>query len=97
MAYMRDGKLYEGGVFGAEIEEAVRGNAIAEEHARSSKTASTVGFVLMMAGLGGFTGGAAMGLVGSRKTAAFTTLGATTVRTRRRRSGPASWSRGSAS
>jgi hypothetical protein len=49
-AYMRDGKKYEGGLFGGDIEEAVHGNPRAEEYARQYKTGTVTGFILSMLG-----------------------------------------------
>jgi hypothetical protein len=54
-AYVRDGRVYEGGIFGGDIVEAVRGNPEAEEHARAYKNGMMGGF---FATLGG---GASMG------------------------------------
>ena len=54
LAYVRDGKTYEGGLFGGEIEEADSGNPRAEEYARDiQRPGATTGFALSMLGLGG--------------------------------------------
>jgi hypothetical protein len=58
LAYVRDGKTYEGGVFGGDIEEAVRGQTRAEEYARQYKNGLTTGFALSVLGIGGMIGGA---------------------------------------
>jgi hypothetical protein len=58
LAYVRDGKTYEGGVFGGDIEEAVKGQPRAEEYARQYKNGLTAGFALSVLGLGGIIGGA---------------------------------------
>ena len=57
IAYQRDGKRYEGGLFGGDIEEAVKGNPQAEEYARAYKAGTIGGFVGSMLGLGGMIGG----------------------------------------
>ncbi len=57
LAYARDGKKYEGGLFGGEIEEAVRGNAQAEEFARQYKTGTEAGFFSVLVGAVGIVGG----------------------------------------
>jgi hypothetical protein len=49
-AYVRDGKKYEGGLFGGELEEAVHGNPRAEAYARAYKTGTATGFALSMVG-----------------------------------------------
>lgn len=56
-AYVREGKKYEGGYFGGEIEEAVQGNAKAEEYARAYKSGMAGGFALTMVGAAGAVGG----------------------------------------
>lgn len=57
IAYVRDGKTYEGGLFGGDIEEAVRGNAQAEEYAHEYKNGVVTGFVTTMLGVAGMVGG----------------------------------------
>jgi len=57
LAYARDGKKYEGGIFGGDLEEAVRGNPQAEEYAREFKNGMTTGFASTMLGVGGILGG----------------------------------------
>jgi hypothetical protein len=56
-AYVRDGKKYEGGYFGGDIDEAVHGNPKAEEYARSYKTGRTAGFALTLFGAAAAVGG----------------------------------------
>lgn len=58
LAYVRDGKTYEGGLFGGEIEEAVKGDARAEEYAHEYKSGLITGFALSMLGVGAAVGGA---------------------------------------
>jgi hypothetical protein len=57
IAYVRDGKKYEGGLFGGDIEEAVRGNPQAEEYAQEYKSGVVTGFAAMMLGIAGVVGG----------------------------------------
>jgi len=57
LAYVRDGKMYEGGLFGGDIEEAVHGNAQAEEYAHKYKTGMEAGFATTMVGVAGLFGG----------------------------------------
>jgi len=59
-AYVRDGKKYEGGVFGGDLEEAVRGNARAEEYARAYKTGMATGLALSFLGAAATIGGAVL-------------------------------------
>lgn len=52
-AYVRDGKIYEGGLFGGDLPQAVRGNAEAEAHARAYKSGMVGGFITtLLGGLG---------------------------------------------
>jgi hypothetical protein len=57
VAYVRDGKKYEGGLFGGDIEEAVRGNPQAEDYARQYKAGVEAGFLTTMVGVAGLVGG----------------------------------------
>jgi hypothetical protein len=57
LAYVRDGKKYEGGLFGGDIEEAVQGNAEAELYAHKYKTGMEAGFATTMGGVAGLLGG----------------------------------------
>jgi hypothetical protein len=57
-SYVRDGRVYEGGIFGGELEEAVRGNPEAELHARSYHNGMTTGFILALLGGASVIGGA---------------------------------------
>jgi hypothetical protein len=63
-AYMRDGKKYEGGLFGGDIEEAVHGNPRAEEYAHQYKTGMVTGFILSM--LGATAVGVGGGVIGAQ-------------------------------
>ena len=56
-AYVRDGKKYEGGIFGGQLEEAVQGNEQAEEYAHEYKTGTVTGFALSTVGLAALIGG----------------------------------------
>jgi hypothetical protein len=56
-AYVRDGKKYEGGILGGELEEAVRGDPTAEEYASQFRTGMTTGLVLTTVGTLGMVGG----------------------------------------
>jgi hypothetical protein len=56
-AYVRDGKKYEGGVLGGDLEEAVRGDPTAEEYASQFRTGMTAGLVLTTVGALGVVGG----------------------------------------
>jgi hypothetical protein len=49
-AYVRDGKKYEGGLFGGDLVEAVRGNPQAEDYARAYKRGLTTGLVMTLLG-----------------------------------------------
>jgi hypothetical protein len=49
-AYVRDGKVYEGGIFGGDLDEAVRGNPAAESHAKAYQNQMIGGFVASLAG-----------------------------------------------
>jgi hypothetical protein len=57
-AYVKDGKKYDGGIFGGDIEEAVKGSATAEEYAHEFKTGVITGFALTLIGAAGVVGGA---------------------------------------
>ncbi len=59
-AYTRDGKKYDGGLFGGDIEEVVRGNPQAEDYARAYKGGMLGGFLLSLAGALGVGAGAAV-------------------------------------
>jgi hypothetical protein len=62
-SYLRDGKTYEGGLFGGELEEAVSGNPEAERHARAFKSGTVGGFVVSIVGAIGM--GAGLAVAGS--------------------------------
>jgi hypothetical protein len=59
-AFVRDGHVYEGGGFGGEIVEAVRGVPEAENHAKTYKQELVGGFVASMAGVASMVGSVAM-------------------------------------
>jgi hypothetical protein len=62
-AYVRDGKKYEGGLFGGDLDEAVKGNPEAEHYASAYKGGIATGFVLSLVGAVGIGVGA--GVAGS--------------------------------
>jgi len=59
-SYVRDGKKFEGGFFGGDIDEAVRGNPKAEKYAHQYKNGLVTGFVLTMLGTAAFVAGLAV-------------------------------------
>ena len=59
-AYVRDGKKFEGGIFGGDIEEAVQGSRKAEAYAHDFKTGMVTGFAMTLIGGAGLVGGAAV-------------------------------------
>ena len=56
-AYVKDGKKYEGGYFGGDLEQVVQGNAKAEEYAHAYKTGVATGFALTVLGAAAGIGG----------------------------------------
>lgn len=64
-AYVREGKVYDGGLFGGEIVEAVRGNPEAEEHAHAYKNGMIGGFVATLAGAVSMVAGGTLFTVGT--------------------------------
>jgi len=56
-SYVRDGKTYSGGIAGGELEEAVRGNPEAEQHARDYKSGMVSGLLSVLAGGVAMAGG----------------------------------------
>ena len=58
ISYVREGVKYDGGIFGGDIDEAVRGSRQAEEYAHEYKTGMTTGFIMTMVGALGAIGGA---------------------------------------
>lgn len=50
--FVRDGNVYEGGAFGGGLEDAVRGNPQAEEHARAYRHGMVGGLVATLLGTG---------------------------------------------
>jgi len=59
--YVRDGKKFEGGFLGGDIEEAVHGSPKAEEYAHEFKTGVSTGFAMTIIGAVGLVGGATIG------------------------------------
>jgi hypothetical protein len=57
-AYVRDGQVFEGGLFGGDLEGAVRGNPAAEAHAKAFKTGMIGGFITSILGSAAGVGGA---------------------------------------
>jgi hypothetical protein len=56
--FLREGKFYSGGgLFGGDIDEAVRGNPEAESHANAYRAGMIGGFAAVMAGLASTIGG----------------------------------------
>jgi hypothetical protein len=55
--YVRDGRKYEGGLFGGDIDKVVQGNPQAEKYARAYKTGMATGFAMTTIGLAGVLGG----------------------------------------
>jgi hypothetical protein len=56
-AYVRDGRKYEGGLFGGDIDKVVQGNPKAEKYAHEYKTGMVTGFILTTIGVVGAAGG----------------------------------------
>jgi hypothetical protein len=54
---VRDGQTFSVGLFGGGLEDAVQGNAAAEEHASTYKTLSIAGWSVYVAGLGSSVAG----------------------------------------
>jgi hypothetical protein len=63
LAYVRDGKTYEGGFLGGDIEEAVRGNPRAEQYAHDYKSGVVTGFALSMVGIAGVAAGSTLTVI----------------------------------
>jgi len=55
--YAREGRVYPGGGFGGDIDDAVRGNPEAESHARAYRAGMIGGFVATLAGVASTIGG----------------------------------------
>jgi hypothetical protein len=68
LAYVRDGKTYEGGFFGGDIEEAVSGNPRAEEYAHEYKSGLVTGFAMSMIGIAGMLGGVSFAAADAART-----------------------------
>ena len=60
LTYMREGRAYQGGAFGGDIDDAVRGNAEAESHANAFRAKLIGGFA---ATIGGVASAVAGGIV----------------------------------
>jgi hypothetical protein len=60
VSYVRDGRKYEGGFLGGDIEDAVQGNRRAEEYASEFKTGMVTGFALTMISAAGLVAGAVL-------------------------------------
>jgi hypothetical protein len=67
LSYVRDGKTYEGGYLGGDIEEAVSGNATAEQYAHDYRSGMMTGFAVSMFGLAGMVGGLAVTTIGETR------------------------------
>jgi hypothetical protein len=59
-AYVREGRVYEGGIFGGDLEEAVRGNPEAESHARAFQNELIGGLLGSIGGSASMATGAAL-------------------------------------
>jgi hypothetical protein len=64
LAYVKDGKKYEGGYFGGDIEEAVEGNAQAEGYARAYKAERVGGAATTFLGILTAAGGLVLETIG---------------------------------
>src|SRR5689334_3018962 len=62
-SYTRNGQLYEGGSFGGDIDQAVRGNPEAEAHARAYQNGMLAGFLTTLGGA--LSMGVGAGLLGA--------------------------------
>jgi hypothetical protein len=58
LTYLREGKAYHGGAFGGDIDDAVRGNALAEAHANAYRAKMIGGFAATMGGIASAVAGA---------------------------------------
>ena len=63
--YVREGRVYEGGPFGGDLDEAVRGNPEAEAHAKAFQNGMMGGFLSVMAGVASTVGGTTLYLANS--------------------------------
>lgn len=66
--YAREGKVYPGGGFGGDIDEAVRGNPEAEAHANAYRANMIGGFAATLAGVASFVGGGMLYFANSDET-----------------------------
>jgi hypothetical protein len=60
LVFERDGKKFEGGLFGGDLDEAVQGVPLAEKYASDYKTGVTGGFVMVLAGAAAIVGGTSL-------------------------------------
>jgi hypothetical protein len=60
LVFERDGQKFEGGLFGGDLDEAVKGVPLAEKFASDYKTGVTGGFVLALAGGAAAIGGSSL-------------------------------------
>jgi hypothetical protein len=74
LVYVRDGKKFEGGIFGGAIEEAVSGNPHAEEYAREFKTGLATSFAFTMLSAAGIVGGTTLLSLGDGARAPYPSL-----------------------
>lgn len=65
-AYIRDGRVFESGMFGSGLVDAVEGVPAAEEHARTFQNKNVTGFAATLAGLGLVLGGLTVAVDGIR-------------------------------
>jgi hypothetical protein len=83
LVYERDGKKFEGGLFGGEVDEAVQGVPLAEKYASDYKTGVTGGFVAVLAGAAAIIGGTSLSATeygqGATTVPGWTTVGAGVV------------------
>jgi hypothetical protein len=80
MLFERDGQRFEGGLFGGDLEEAVKGVPLAEKFASDYKTGVTGGFVTVLAGVAAVVGGTSLAgaeyAQGTTNVPGWTTVGA---------------------
>jgi hypothetical protein len=60
IAYVKEGRKYDGGFLGGDIEEAVKGDRVAEQYASEYKSGMVTGFALYMLAVAGVIGGAVL-------------------------------------
>jgi hypothetical protein len=80
LLFERDGQKFEGGLFGGELDEAVKGVPLAEKFASDYKTGVTGGFVMVLAGAAAAIGGTSLAgaeyAQGTTNIPGWTTVGA---------------------